>query len=651
MKKILLSALVYLCAFVSYGQVVINELDPDTPSTDVKEFIELKTPNSNTSLTGYVLVFYNGGSNTSYYAIDLDGLVTDSNGNMLLGNLQVSPAPTVIIPQNTIQNGPDAVAIYLGNDTDFPTGTTVTAANLIDAFAYSNAATTQPTTCMTVLGIAVSYNENVNGMASSESYQRKTDGTFEVKTPTPGANNDGSGNIFNGITTTFSPMEPLYEGQNMTVTFTTTTAVTSTLSFTITLNNGSFTNADFSGNRTIIIPTGSRSVTVVYQILNDGVNEGDENLKISIGTVPSNYILTNNNIFVRVNDINFTVSNWGTPLNPTHGQVLSTAPIDYYSSLEGLSGSNLKQALQNIIANPAVVHSQNYGDVSDILKIADQNPANSNQIWMMYVEQPRSKIDLQSGNSIIGFWNKEHIFPQSRGGFANATSSIPDGINVWTTTNADDIAAGHADAHHIRAEDGSENSSRSNRDYGTDYNGPAGSQGSWHGDVARSLFYMAVRYNALSLVNGNPPDTTLSQMGDLATLLSWNHADPSDDYEMHRNNYIYTWQVNRNPFIDYPNLADYIWGSNAGQQWFSSLATTAFSVATVTIYPNPSKDYIIVSGITSQSDIEIYNLSGTKIVTATINGETRLNLNLAAGVYLAKIISDSKTVIKKIIIQ
>src|SRR5690606_22425181 len=122
----------------------------------------------------------------------------------------------------------------------------------------------------------------------------------------------------------------------------------------------------------------------------------------------------------------------------------------------------------------------------------DQNPANSNQVWLMYVEQPRAKYKYQTVSSSTGLWNREHIYPQSRGGFADGTSSTADGIGVWLPTDANDILAAHADAHHIRAEDGPENSSRNNRDFGSDYVGPAGNQGSWNGDVARSLFYMAV---------------------------------------------------------------------------------------------------------------------------------------------------------------
>jgi endonuclease I len=346
----------------------------------------------------------------------------------------------------------------------------------------------------------------------------------------------------------------------------------------------------------------------------------------------------------------FVVSPWGTPLNPTYGIVSSTAPIGYYASLEGKSGVELKQAVQDIIANPAVVRAHNYGDVETILKKADENPLNSNQVWLMYKEVSRSKLDIQETGINTGKWNREHIYPQSRGGFTDGTESIPDGITVWANTDANDILAGHADAHHIRAEDGPENSSRGNRDYG-EYMGFTGNQGSWRGDVARAVFYMAVRYNALSVVNGNPPNTTVGQLGDLALLLQWNQTDPRDDFEMNRNNYIYTWQVNRNPFIDYPNLADYIWGTNVGQPWFSNLSTDQFGEDRVVVFPNPSNDFVFISGIQNESKVVIYSLTGTQLLEKTIDNESKLTINLPTGVYLMKISSDSKTTFKKLMVR
>lgn len=643
-----------LCSFVTYGQVVINEIDADTPSVDLLEFVELKSTTPNFSLDGYVLVFYNGGSGTgklSYLAIDLDGYSTDINGIVHFGNAAVSPEPVFITGNSTIQNGPDVVALYLGNATDFPMNTIAHTSGVIDALAYSNNGTAQPTELMSVFGLTVCVNENQTSSAASHSIQRKNDGTYEVKAPTPGVNNDGSGVILNYVTTSLNTTA-LIEGQSFIISFSTTQPVQNQpLTINFTLNNYSFDTNDYSGNTTVTIPVGSSNGSTSIQILNDLINEGDEELKIVVNALPYGYASFNNNIIVRVDDVNFSVSPWGTPLNPTFGIVTNTMPSGYYSSLEGLSGTALKQGIQNIIANPNVVRAHNYGDLIEILKDADQNPLNGNKVWLMYVEQPRSKIDFQETSSNVGKWNREHIYPQSRGYFANATSSTADGISVWLPTNADDIAAGHADAHHIRAEDGTENTARSNRDYGLDYNGPAGSQGSWNGDVARSLFYMAVRYNVLSLVNGNPPDTTTGELGDLATLLQWNQSDPSDDFEMNRNNIIYNWQINRNPFIDFPALADYIWGANAGQAWYSNLSTQQFAGLNVILYPNPAKNYITVSGIAQDGQIEIYNISGMKLMSTTFTGETQLNIDLASGIYLAKITSEGKTTIKKIMIQ
>lgn len=654
MTKKILIILLFLASNVIFSQVVINELDSDTPSTDDKEFIELKSTVPNFSLNGYVLVLFNGGStgtsNLSYYAIDLDGLTTDANGIIVLGNTLVSPVPTYIFSNNVVQNGPDAVAIYQANGSDFPMNTPASTTNLIDALVYGNN-NTQATALLSALGVSTQINENMNSQGTVQSIQRKADGTYEVKAPTPGANNDGSGIVFNGITIT-APTTHLNEGDSFVITFTTQTNVASNLTFNFSLHNDSFTTADYTGNTTVLIPAGSNSFSTTIQIIDDAIDEGDEVLKIKFGTLPAGYVRMNDNIEIRVIDNDFTVSAWGTPLNPTHGVVTSTAPAGYYSSLEGLSGAALKQAVQNIIANPAVVRAHNYGDIVEILKKADQNPLNSNQVWMMYVEAPRAKLDYQTGSSNVGTWNREHIYPQSRGGFSNGTSSTPDGINAWLPTNADDINAAHADAHHLRAEDGPENSSRNNRDYGgTDYNGPVGTQGSWKGDVARAVFYMAVRYNALDVVNGNPPDTTVGQLGDLASLLAWNHSDPSDDFEMNRNNYIYTWQVNRNPFIDHPGLADYIWGTHVGEPWSATLSTPDVNALQVLLYPNPANDYLYIDGVQDRGQLEVYTITGQKVKTLDFEGTTKVSLDLSSGMYITKITSDNKTVVKKLLIR
>ena len=649
--KLFLTALLF-SAFFSFGQVVINELDSDTPSTDDKEFIELKSVTPNFSLNGYVLVLFNGtGSqaNLSYYVIDLDGLTTDANGIAVIGNSLVAPVPDKFLPDNIFQNGPDGVALYLGNSTDFPNLSPATTTNLIDALVYDTS-DADATALMTALGVTSQIDENINGAQATQSIQRKNNGTYEVKSPTPGANNDGSGFIYNGITISTTATQ-YNEGQTFAITFTTQTNVTgSTLNFNFSISSGNFNTSDYIGNTTVSIPIGSNSYTATIQVVDDTIDEGDETAKIRFGTLPAVYNKRNDNIEIRIIDNDYTVAPWGTPLNPTYGVVSSTAPAGYYASLEGKSGLVLKQAIQDIIANPALVHAHNYGDIETIIKKADQNPLNSNQVWLMYVEQPRSKLELQETGINTGKWNREHIYPQSRGGFSDGTSSIPDGINVFVNTNADDILAGHADAHHIRAEDGPENSLRGNKDYG-EYVGPIGTQGSWHGDVARALFYMACRYNALSVVNGNPANTTVGQIGDLALLLQWNQTDPRDDFEMNRNNYIYTWQVNRNPFIDYPNLADYVFGSNFGQPWFSTLSNSDADKTKIVLFPNPSQNSFTVLCFNNQGTITIFNTLGMKVLEENFTGETIINYNLSSGIYIAKITSENIVIDKKLIVQ
>lgn len=652
-RKIPLLVTLFISNFV-VSQVFINELDADTPSSDNLEFLELKSTTPNFSLDGYVLVFYNGFTsgtgNLSYNAIDLDGYSTDINGIFLLGNSLVSPSPTLVIPNATIQNGPDLVALYLGNASDYPLDTPATATNVIDALAYSNNATTGPTTLMTIFGLTSFVNENQTSSATTKSIQRDNNGTYIVATPTPGANNDGSGIVLNGISVASSVTE-LTEGESFVITFTTQNPVqNSNLIINYTLSNGNFGVNDFTGNLTTTILVGESSASSTITIFDDITDEGDEELKISIQNVPSAYTITNNDVIVRVHDNDYVVQPWGTPLNPTYGIVSSTAPTNYYSSLNGLSGSTLKQALQDIIANPNVVHGHTYGDVAEILLTSDQNPANGSQVWQMYVEQPRSKIDYQVSSSNIGVWNREHIFPQSRGGFQDGTFSTPDGINVWFPVSAGDVLAGHGDAHHIRAEDGAENSLRGNRNYGVDYNGPAGTQGSWKGDVARALFYMDVRYNALNVVNGNPAETPTGNIGDLATLLLWHQQDPPDDFEMNRNNYIYTWQVNRNPFIDNPDLASYIFGSNVGQPYV--LSNENFEASKVVVYPNPTTDYIVIAGMEAEAKAEIYSVTGQKIKEALFTSEITLSLNdVTAGVYFVKISNENTSITRKIVVK
>jgi endonuclease I len=663
-KKILTSIFLVLGISI-YSQVVINEIDADTAGTDQLEFVELKSATPNFPLHGYILVFYNETNTSCYFALDLDGFTTDINGIAHFGNNLVSPTPIGLFPNNKIQNGPDVVALYLGNISDFQfavqPGTIATTTNLIDAVAYNNS-TAVPTNLMALLGVTVCSNENANALKDSHSIQRKNDGTYEVKLPTPGMNNDGSGIPINYITVSFS--QPSFiEGDSFNITFTTSQPVQNeNLIMNFTLANGNFTNLDFSGGVTVTIPVGQTTTQTGIIIANDGIDEGDEEMKFVLQSLPVGYVSYNNNTIYRVYDANFATDSWGTPLNPTYNSVTPTIPSGYYNSIEGLSGAALKQELQRIIADPSVVRLHSYADIWEILRSSDRNPNNNNQVWCIYTEQPFSKLDQQNTSSIVGKWNREHIFCQSRGGFEVASGDTADGINVWSTTSATTTVDGVSDAHHIRAVSGQENSSRNNKNYGTVasssvYSGPTATQGSWRGDVARALFYMAVRFDGLNIVNGDPseyvPSTTTASgnIGDLATLLTWNALDPKDDFEMNRNNYIYTWQMNRNPFIDYPLLADYIFGANYGQPWFASLSTQSSIESRVAVYPNPASEYLMISGLEGSSKVAIYTVLGQLVQTQDFEGEIKIDLDLNVGIYTVQVTNGNESVTKKIIVK
>ena len=118
--------------------VIINEIDADTPSTDTAEFIELYDGGvGNTSLTGLVVVLFNGNGDVSYNAYDLDGRTTDANGYFVIGGALVAGVD-LVVPDGFIQNGQDAVGLYAANAIDFPNGTPVTTTNLQDAIVYDN---------------------------------------------------------------------------------------------------------------------------------------------------------------------------------------------------------------------------------------------------------------------------------------------------------------------------------------------------------------------------------------------------------------------------------------------------------------------------------------------------------------------------------
>lgn len=177
--------------------LVINETDADTPGTDALEFIELYDGGvGNMSLNGMVVVLYSGAGDTSYAAYDLDNYTTDANGYFLLGNSGV-PGVDLTFTNNTLQNGADAVALYQNNASNFPDGTAVTTANLIDAIVYDTSDPDDAGLLPLLNTGETQVDENNNSRSTADSNQRCPNGSggarntsaYIQNTSTPGVVN------------------------------------------------------------------------------------------------------------------------------------------------------------------------------------------------------------------------------------------------------------------------------------------------------------------------------------------------------------------------------------------------------------------------------------------------------------------------------
>ncbi|MEO1466146.1 MAG: endonuclease, partial [Cyanobacteria bacterium J06633_1] len=245
--------------------IVINEVDADTPGSDSAEFIELYDGGAgNTSLDGLVAVLYNGNGDTSYAAFDLDGFSTDGNGFFVLGNEDVANVG-LTINNNSLQNGADAVALYLGDAADFSNGTAVTSDGLIDAIVYDTG-DGDDSELLNGLGQDAQFDEGANGDKDNQSNSRVPDGTgsFIAQSPTPGA------------TIEFSPppaeSTPIYDIQGAALTSPLEGQSISTTGIVTALDSNGFYLQDPTGDNN----TATSDGIFVFTSSAPGVSVGDE---------------------------------------------------------------------------------------------------------------------------------------------------------------------------------------------------------------------------------------------------------------------------------------------------------------------------------------------------------------------------------------
>ena len=179
------------------------------------------------------------------------------------------------------------------------------------------------------------------------------------------------------------------------------------------------------------------------------------------------------------------------------------------------------------------------------------------------------------------------------------------------------------------------------------------------GDIARAIFYMVARYNYLSNsdsdgIDANNPNLELVQdntilssytsdtstkgkMGVLTDLLQWHHLDPVDEWEIHRNNLLYTnYTNNRNPFIDFPEWVDFIWGTvdynGRNYQSYSSTPSGAANPSSDTINGYNSggggQETISVTGVTLNTNTVSIEEGNSTTLTASIVPSNATNQNV-----------------------
>ncbi|MBL8749016.1 MAG: endonuclease [Planctomycetes bacterium] len=255
-------------------------------------------------------------------------------------------------------------------------------------------------------------------------------------------------------------------------------------------------------------------------------------------------------------------------------------PPGYYASVNATNPTSLRATLHAVIDDHTKITYTGSGtDTWTVLELADQNPANSSQILDLYKNTGFAKQG--GGNS---FYNREHSWPNSYGFPNDGAANYP-----------------YTDCHHLFLCDIAYNADRANLPFKngtaswtertTAVNGGQGggsgtfpgnsnwfstSSDGWQtwsgrkGDVARAMFYMDIRYEGgthgitgaaepdlrltdnASLIQTTGGNASIAYMGLLATLVQWHQQDPVDAKEIARNDVIYGFQGNRNPFIDHP---------------------------------------------------------------------------------------------------
>jgi len=283
--------------------------------------------------------------------------------------------------------------------------------------------------------------------------------------------------------------------------------------------------------------------------------------------------------------------------------VWADVPYEYYKSVNGKKKAELKSAFRNVIKTATVLdYGKGAGRTWSGFYVTDRY--NGNQVRDRYSYEVfyfPAGSSAQSTDAANGM-NIEHSFPKSWwGGTENqaykdlynlmpcevsintAKSNYAMGVvtNVKTNNGCTKVGTGNAGGRNANLWE------------------PADE---WKGDFARNYFYMVTTYSNLTWTGEG---LTMLQNDEWPTLqrwayelfLKWNRQDPVDEIEKERNEAVYGIQGNRNPFIDFPNLPEYIWGDSIDYAF--NLANTSTDI--------PDDDYDITAYPASEIVSSVYS--------------------------------------------
>lgn len=358
-------------------------------------------------------------------------------------------------------------------------------------------------------------------------------------------------------------------------------------------------------------------------------------------------------------------------------------PAGYYSTATG-SGYTLKTQLKNIITTG---HSdQGYAALWTLYTnnaFRDFYQENDGTIYDMYSENPNGtdpytftvttdQCGSYSGESDC--YNREHLIPQSYFDHFATNPMKNDPFHAvpsdgYVNGQRNNLPFGKVNTVNYTSQNGSKRGSNLINGF-SGYNGTVFEPlDAFKGDIARCFFYFATRYedsmddfysgaNAATCEAKNMFDGSTSKVFSdnfILLLIKWHREDPVSAKEIAQNNAIYTFQGNRNPYIDHPEYVCNIWTAQCAT--VDLLGTDSFEVtANISIYPNPTKDNRInISSEIELSEIELININGQMVqkISKPSSVQNVYTLeNLPQGFYFVKLTStDNQTATKKILVN